>query len=607
MVLGLYTHGGIVGVTKATRDRPNLAKLLCRMVADVCDHPFTSVSMNFNVPSPLHKDSFNCGLNVLVPVAVPRKGGGVWLELGPGDTIQGSIEVKAEGAKHIAGQVILLSPATPVVFDPKRRHATQPWQGGDRLTITAYSSGSYWKATSEAKHGLEAVGFRVPAAPTKTAQNDQNTTPLLKPSQRGLPSRCFEAILQPSSAGQVVQDAVHDPPRQAAPGKVRSPQRQALTAFGLLRKVLLISVFHSTVLAFQDCGWTPTRLRPVELLRSSFDDVLGRIKQAEYSAVWVDLTDARQFAGQERTSQVVSRLNVLAIWANRQAIPMVLSASRNSAWDHPAVQELVFRHHFYESYHRWCHFGVKMSSTVPASGARHKVMSTVPLPNHPCKCARTVEHIYDLDMHRGAAGTAQLRAEAERQIVASIIATLPLAADTAAGPESSTSTDSMKIPTSSTTSCQQIAGANNLSAPPPGEVALLASQGSPVSASKPPGSKQCPSQPFAAPAVSQALPAKASSVPSTKIRTCFPTDQKIQQRERAKALKEQGIDPSSTSNKRRKPIEQHYDDCGEDLSSLEMPSQINMMIDSDDPSDDDDAEAEAKVNECMPVLNAFAQ
>ena len=71
----------------------------------------------------------------------------------------------------------------------------------------------------------------------------------------------------------------------------------------MIRRVLLISVFHSTLLAFQDNGWEPTRIRPVELLRASFDDVVGRMKRSEFEAVRVDLTDARQFAGAARAHQ----------------------------------------------------------------------------------------------------------------------------------------------------------------------------------------------------------------------------------------------------------------------------------------------------------------
>ena len=70
----------------------------------------------------------------------------------------------------------------------------------------------------------------------------------------------------------------------------------------LIRRVLLISVFHSTLLAFQDNGWEPTRIRPVELLRASFDDVVGRMKRSEFEAVRVGLTDARQFAGRGKSA-----------------------------------------------------------------------------------------------------------------------------------------------------------------------------------------------------------------------------------------------------------------------------------------------------------------
>ena len=53
------------------------------------------------------------------------------------------------------------------------------------------------------------------------------------------------------------------------------------------------------------------KLRPLELLRDGFDDALYRLKQSEFSAVWVDLSDPRQFAGQARTFQVCNRLQMV--------------------------------------------------------------------------------------------------------------------------------------------------------------------------------------------------------------------------------------------------------------------------------------------------------
>ena len=126
------------------------------------------------------------------------------------------------------------------------------------------------------------------------------------------------------------------------------------SGISILRRVLLISIFHSTAAAFLTQGLEPTRLRPLELLRSGFDDVVHRIKQSEYHAVWIDVADARQFAGQERTSQVCSRLSVLMSWAERQSVPVLLAASRRTSWKHVAFQQLVDRGQFFISHHSWC-------------------------------------------------------------------------------------------------------------------------------------------------------------------------------------------------------------------------------------------------------------
>ena len=95
-----------------------------------------------------------------------------------------------------------------------------------------------------------------------------------------------------------------------------------------VKRVLLVTLFHSTVSAFRDAGWEPMKLRPLELLRDGFDDALYRLKQSEFSAVWVDLSDPRQFAGQARTFQVCNRLQILCTWAERQSVPMFFAAVR---------------------------------------------------------------------------------------------------------------------------------------------------------------------------------------------------------------------------------------------------------------------------------------
>eukprot|EP00439_Symbiodinium_sp_Y106_P057262 s2270_g8.t1 len=592
-IVGVYVHGGTVGTTKAFQQRPQLTKMLCRMVAEATEAPFSTVALLINVESPVHRDVYNCGVSTVLPVIMPRSGGGLWIELGQGDVIQGSLEVKTVGNCHVAGQVLPLKVGEPTHFDPKRRHATQSWTSGNRVILAAYTAGGSAKLSAEAVTKLQEHGFRLTGNPIKSSTGYHSRASTLvggpettaaavpSPQPRIDTERSRSCSLNVPTAGSHTRA----PTTLTAP-EVRSYSSSRAPALSMLRRVLLVSVFHSTFLAFQDNGYEPTRLRPIELLRAGYDDVLDQVKRSAYSAVWVDLTDARQFAGQQRTSQVCSRLQVLAGLAQRQSTPFILSATGAKAWSHPAVQELVYKNNFYVSRHHWCRFGIRLSPGIQASSAYHKVMSTIPLSDHPCTCEASVVHSFDLGLNQGEPGTARLRADAERQVTSRIIATLAAAAATAASPGSSTRTDPICIVTTSTTTAQQLpstTSSTSVSSARTVRFNLGAEAKDP----------ECSLDP----------PQHLAEAQGNATSAAFPTDQKIQQREKAKALKASGVEPPP-ARKRKKPVEQHFDDCGEDLSSLQLPSQTNLLVESLYASDEESfPEAEGMAS----IANALSQ
>ena len=241
------------------------------------------------------------------------------------------------------------------------------------------------------------------------------------------------------------------------------------------------------------------------------------------------------------------------------------------------MQELVFRHKLQQSRHRWCRFGAKVSNEIQASAASHKVMSTLPLPSHPCTCPSSVDHQFDLDMRKSQPGTAKLRADAERLVAGHIIAALM--SSSVRGEDSG--------PSSTTDSISHIASA---STPQEDEQ----SQGQPVVSSSRAcsGSRATPVQ----------LPPRLEEENSS-----FPTEQKLQQRERAKALKASGQEPQAV-RKRKKVVEQHFDDCGEDLQSLTSASPGNLLVESIHVSEDEVSTGDEDSSASMCSLaNAYAQ
>ena len=158
--IGAYTHGGDQGLTNVTKERPQLTKLICQMLASTAPQAlFTSVMLNINCSAPVHMDRFNKGVNTVLPVHMPAHGGDLWVELKTGDTITGAVEVRQDGSQAIAGQVHKLTAGHPLSFCPKAKHATTHWSRGFRVTLAAHTCGGYHKLPENSVARLRDLGF----------------------------------------------------------------------------------------------------------------------------------------------------------------------------------------------------------------------------------------------------------------------------------------------------------------------------------------------------------------------------------------------------------------------------------------------------------------
>ena len=63
---------------------------------------------------------------------------------------------------------------------------------------------------------------------------------------------------------------------------------------------------------------------------------------------------------------------------------------------------------------------------------------------------------------------------------------------------------------------------------------------------------------------------------SAELQVAFPTDSKMREKARRKAEKEQGIE--RVVKKTKKIVEEHYDDCGDDLSSLDKDPALLCQL-----------------------------
>ena len=361
----------------------------------------------------------------------------------------------------------------------------------------------------------------------------------------------------------------------------------------------MITIFHSTVAAFMNQGWEPFRLRPLELLRDGFDDAVRRLKGSEFNAVWVDVTDPRQFAGAEKTNQVCSRLGVVFSWAERQSVPVVLAASRRTAWRHNAIQALLDRGRYFMSHHSWCRFGARIHAAT--SAAKHKVYCSLKLPSHDCNCPPSTEHVFDLDDK--SAGSSSVRAAAEQTVVEQIITVLSRALDARSGP--SKPTDS--VPRFPLDAAGSVRSSKHVSFVTTNlyectECGLRMQIGQDCQFCGGP-SQADQAYPVTSPACTvtraESTPSPATAEPPGSCEY-FPTDTKIAQKLRKKAEKAAGTE--ALTKRRRKFVEQHFDDCGEDLSSL---SALALEEPAAFTSDSDEESLARAASLVQPQMNAF--
>ncbi|CAE7812024.1 unnamed protein product [Symbiodinium sp. CCMP2592] len=162
---GVFRHGGSVGWLKNFKEFPELAKVLSRIILH--DHPeatFTAIMVARGNEKGMHRDFNNDSqaVNYVMPITVPKKGGELWVELGPGDKVSGAvIERRDEKDRPRYGQVLPLSRGHCNVFSPRRLHEVLPWEGS-RVVLIAYTPQGLGKVTGEMIHELEEFGFAPP-------------------------------------------------------------------------------------------------------------------------------------------------------------------------------------------------------------------------------------------------------------------------------------------------------------------------------------------------------------------------------------------------------------------------------------------------------------
>ena len=167
-LLGVFQHGGVVGLSTLARDYPDLAAKVCKLIRhDHPGHTFTSIMLSRNTRLPIHRDRYNdkTASNLISPLVMPSDGsGGIWVELGLGDPVLSStFEYRTVNGERLPGNLLDLK--TPARVKPDRWHGSEKWDtaAGDRIILVAYTVSGWRKMKPEQRECLSQLGFNLPS------------------------------------------------------------------------------------------------------------------------------------------------------------------------------------------------------------------------------------------------------------------------------------------------------------------------------------------------------------------------------------------------------------------------------------------------------------
>eukprot|EP00439_Symbiodinium_sp_Y106_P079760 s160_g18.t1 len=163
---GVFRHGGSVGLTRVTYDKPWAAELFVRaFVEKVPEAEFSAIYVSVNANKEVHSDYNNLygTFNHVLPIVLPKRGGDLWIELSDGDVVRGKVSemVDHKGGSHF-GCVVPLKEGCVTTFNPQKRHAVTKWKGL-RITLIAYTPGVPQNLQGPEREVLGALRFPIPA------------------------------------------------------------------------------------------------------------------------------------------------------------------------------------------------------------------------------------------------------------------------------------------------------------------------------------------------------------------------------------------------------------------------------------------------------------
>ena len=158
--LGLFGHGGVVGVSNATGLREACAAVNGFLKSRFPSGTWTSIAVLINPRMGLHRDIQNMPWQLNHALALGEyTGGRVWIEDDDGDSTAWLADKKGE--RELRGKWLDMHDK-PVSFNARHYHMVEPHQGS-MWALAAYVPQAYARSTEQHREKLRQAGFPLPA------------------------------------------------------------------------------------------------------------------------------------------------------------------------------------------------------------------------------------------------------------------------------------------------------------------------------------------------------------------------------------------------------------------------------------------------------------
>ena len=336
-------------------------------------------------------------------------------------------------------------------------------------------------------------------------------------------------------------------------------QPVTLTPSTVLRSTLIITEWPTTQLAFNELGVNVASLTPWRISRGDGTNCLATVQAGRHQLLVIDVPPLRHWKDNARSTF----WNQARTWINecfKTSTRVLLIGPRSSEWNESPVTTVIHEHGLHRAEHRWCAFNLSVSSELkPHERSNHAYMTATSWkqPSHDCHCEAGVTHVQD---RLGREFSRSRKSNAYQVFSVKLLTTL-------------LESGSLRLPDFQEDFPDRGRGTevNDVfqSNPHTSDVRYAHQHDQ--------GHSRQDSQ---------------IQVQSTKDQEhtthSFPTDQRERQKRKTDEAKQRG--ETLAVNKKRKHVEEHFDDCGDSLDGLHVEVTLlngNATDDDSTTSDED--------------------